>query len=111
MHGGNIVVGADGPTIIDWGNARVGPAMLDVANIAQQGSANYERYMHTWQEAAGESLDPWLADVGYQWATVQVNTQYLGYAAEARTPDHVAIMIDWRRAALDRLGKALRRQR
>lgn len=109
MHPGNVIVGPDGATVIDWGNARIGPAMLDIANIAEFGSPSYHRYLAACQRLTGQPPDPWHAEVGYQWARAQINTQYLGWVAQHRPPAALAHMLNERGQALRGLRDLLRR--
>ncbi|HEV8220976.1 MAG TPA: phosphotransferase, partial [Streptosporangiaceae bacterium] len=37
VHPGNVLVTGHRATLIDWGSSRVGPAMLDLANLAAPG--------------------------------------------------------------------------
>lgn len=90
MHCGNIIVGQRAVTIIDWGNARIGPAMLDIANIAELDSPYCRAY--------GES-----AAVGYFWAQCVINTQYMGWVLRSKTSSDLQRMLDKRDDALSRL--------
>ncbi len=94
VHPGNILRAADGSAVlIDWGNARLAPAMLDLANIVGLGSALWQEYLAAWAAASGAALDPRLALLGYHWATAMVNLQYLPFAAghvPEQTPGMVA---------------------
>jgi fructosamine-3-kinase len=108
MHHGNVIVGRQGVKIVDWGNARIGPSMFDIANIAEHNSLGYRRYCDTWRDITDGALDPWLAEVGYQWGTVLVNTQYLGFAV-TNLPEHVGRMVQSRQRGLESLGLLLAR--
>jgi Ser/Thr protein kinase RdoA (MazF antagonist) len=107
VHGGNILqlVGG-GSMLIDWGNARLAPAMFDLANMVELGSPNWRRYLAAWEAAAGQAPDEDLARLGYHLATVMVNTQYLPFVvhdwpANTQAPDQASGMTE-------RLEKALR---
>lgn len=104
VHAGNVLRSPAGAVLIDWGSARIGPAMLDVANCAAPGSANHRAYLAAWERAGGSPLDPELADRGFRWATVQVNVQYLGWAAEHLDPPRIAGMLDRAETAMNALG-------
>lgn len=81
VHGGNILQLANGGSVlIDWGNARLAPAMFDLANMVEIDSPNWQRYWATWQSASGQAFDEPLARLGYHLATVVVNSQYLPFA-------------------------------
>jgi len=108
MHPGNVILAEDGPVIIDWGNARLGPAMLDLANLVSFDSENYARYLRARERASAPESDLRLAEIGYAWATAQVNTQYLGFAA-VHSPTHVDRMVGLRTRALQRIGELLDR--
>jgi aminoglycoside phosphotransferase (APT) family kinase protein len=82
VHPWNIVrlPGKDA-VLIDWGNARLAPPMLDLANLVEIDSENWETYLAAWASASGEAMDPDRARVGYGWATVMINLHYLPYTA------------------------------
>lgn len=80
-HRGNL----HGDALIDWGNARVAPAGLDLAVVRAQG---------------GPDL---LTGVEREWAWAHVHVQYLGFAADHLGADRVAEMLDEAAAALARL--------
>jgi len=67
--------------LIDWGNALVAPPMLDLANLVEIDSENWETYLAVWERARGEAMDLHHARLGYHWATVMINLQYLPYGA------------------------------
>jgi Ser/Thr protein kinase RdoA (MazF antagonist) len=82
VHPWNIVRLPGGRAVlIDWGNARLAPPMLDLANLVEIDSENWEVYLLAWSRATAEALDPDLARLGYHWATVMINLQYLPYTA------------------------------
>jgi aminoglycoside phosphotransferase (APT) family kinase protein len=56
MHRANIVV-SGGAKIIDWGSARLAPAMLDVAEIAASGSPSEARYLDARERLDGRGAD------------------------------------------------------
>jgi hypothetical protein len=83
-HRGNIL----GDTLIDWGNARVAPAGLDLAVLRAQGADTAPH------DAPGER----------DWADVHVHVQYLGFAADHLGAERVAEMVATAAHALDRLS-------
>jgi aminoglycoside phosphotransferase (APT) family kinase protein len=107
LHAANIVL-ADPARIIDWDSARLGPAMLDVAEAAEHGSPGEARYLATRQRLEGRAADPALVTLGYRWAEVQIATQYLHYTAEFRPEAELAAMIRTRARALADLERCLR---
>jgi hypothetical protein len=66
--------------------------MLDLANMIEFGSAAWNTYCSAWEAASGESLDPQIAHMGYDWATALVNIQYLPFAITQLEPDTVLEM-------------------
>jgi Phosphotransferase enzyme family len=83
-HRGNVI----GDTLIDWGNARVAPAALDLATLRAQGAVP----------------PPWFAEPpGRDWADVHVHVQYLGFAADHLGAARVGEMIETAAATLTRL--------
>ena len=82
VHPWNIIRLPDERSIlIDWGGARIAPAMLDLANLVEIDSLNWAAYLSTWEAASGIAMDVGLARLRYHWATVMVNLQYLPFRA------------------------------
>jgi aminoglycoside phosphotransferase (APT) family kinase protein len=80
VHPWNIICLPDGRSVlIDWGNARIAPAMLDLANLVEMGSENWETYLSAWEGASGQAMEASVARLSYHWATVMINLQYLPY--------------------------------
>jgi hypothetical protein len=90
----------DGAVLIDWGNARVAPAGLDVATLAAQGAPAPPAY-------TAPATRPALREVERLWAQVQVHVQYLGFAADHLGTARVIEMVETAARALDALGPAL----
>lgn len=99
-HRGNVLLTADRPVLIDWGNARVAPAGLDLATLAAQGAPAPAAYR-------APPGPPGLREVERLWAQVQVHVQYLGFAADHLGTERVVEMVDTAAQALDALGPAL----
>jgi hypothetical protein len=103
-HRGNVLLAPDGAVLIDWGNARVSPAGLDLATLAAQGAPAPAAYT----AALGAAGPPaGLRDVERLWAVVQVHVQYLGFAADHLGVARVVEMVETAARALDELGPAL----
>ena len=103
VHPGNIIHSpGERPVLIDWGNARIAPAMLDLANVVDIDSVNWATYVRAWEGASGEALDHRMARLGYYWATAMVNLQYMPFAA-GHTPENVPEMIVRTLNARDRI--------
>ncbi len=100
-HRGNVLLDPAGAVLIDWGNARVAPAGLDVATLAAQGAAPPAEY-------GAPAVPPALAEVERLWAQVQVHVQYLAFAADPLGTARVVEMVGTAARALDALGPALR---
>jgi len=95
MHPVNMIRIAQGRTVlIDWGNARVAPAMLGLANLVDLESEAWHIYLEAWREVSGEPMDLRLAQLGYHWATIMVNTMYLPHAVNFSSPEHVGKMVN-----------------
>lgn len=93
VHPGNIVAGAGGRhALIDWGNARLGPALLDIANLAGRDSVQMERYQAARLAQGGQALAPGDLEREHAWATAMLNLQYLPWACEHQ-PDWVPGML------------------
>jgi aminoglycoside phosphotransferase (APT) family kinase protein len=106
VHPGNIIRSREGRSVlIDWGNARIAPAMLDIANMIEIDSASWHRYIAAWEAASGEAMDLDQAKLGFYWAAIIVNTQYLPFAVEYLGPDAVEKMIAKVVAAQDKIAE------
>lgn len=114
-HRGNVVRDPSGAVLIDWGNARVAPAGLDVAVLTAPGpSEPADRapdpvpaaYTDTLADALGRPDPPQLQAIERDWALLQAHVQYLGFAADHQGPDRVRSMTAMAAAALDRLPPA-----
>jgi hypothetical protein len=102
-HRGNVLVDADGPVLIDWGNARVAPAGVDVAVPVEEGECSSEAYDRMFAQLTG-GADRRRA-IEEPWARLHVNVQYLGFAADHLGAARVAEMIDAASAAHGRLRR------
>jgi aminoglycoside phosphotransferase len=109
IHANNLLVDGSGASkIIDWGNARLGPAMLDLASISAPDRPSFALYAEAWADATGEVLARRAMYVGFLWATVYVNTGYLGFAAQRLGLDVVTQMIERAEEALAGLEQVSR---
>ncbi len=83
VHGGNMIASAeDGRTyLFDWGNARVGPAAVDLVNGVK--AMDDPAWLDCWQRSAALTSAMPPADelrAGFHAGTAQINVQYLPYA-------------------------------
>ncbi len=92
-HRGNVLGRGEEAVLIDWGNARVAPAALDLATLRAQGGVPPADH-------------PRPALLEQDWADVQVHVQYLGFAADHLGAARVGEMIATAAAALSRLRGA-----
>lgn len=107
MHNGNVLVHEGHSTIIDWGEAFAGPAFVDLQNITDRDGSGYATYMRTWRQLGAAPRDTWLDDVAWEWATVQVLGQYIGFPLSQGNIAACALMADRADDALVRLGELL----
>ncbi len=103
VHPGNVVVQTDRATLIDWGSCRIGPAMLDLANLVTAGSAEVARYARTWPQRAGQPLPAGVIELGYRWAALQIPVQYLPWTIGHQPTRAVQTALDQIEQALDQL--------
>ncbi|MFR9800803.1 phosphotransferase [Pseudonocardia sp. RS010] len=102
-HRGNMLGTASTQwALIDWGNARMAPAGLDLAVLEAQGRSDDAAY-----RAEAPALPGQLAAVEREWARAHVHVQYLGFAADHLGAARVAEMIETAAESLSRLGPAL----
>jgi hypothetical protein len=105
VHPGNILAdpGTGRATLIDWGNSRVGPAALDLANLVTAGSADVARYADTWRRVTGQPLPGAVTELGYRWAALQIPIQYLPWIAGHRSTSDVTATLDQIEQAIGQL--------
>lgn len=103
-HRGNVL----GATLIDWGNARVAPAAMDVLTLAgAPGVPVPEAYTAAFDAARPGARPPGLAAVERAWAEVHVHVTYLGFAADHLGAARVTEMAGAAAAGLAALTPAL----
>ncbi|HEY5107143.1 MAG TPA: phosphotransferase [Caulobacteraceae bacterium] len=91
VHPGNIIASpSGGHTLIDWGNARWAPAMIDTANMVPLGSSVWAAYLSAYRAAGGSTADAVLLR-SWRWAAGITALMYLPWVAEHR--DDAARMI------------------
>lgn len=103
LHGdvyGSNVISADRPVLIDWGSARIGPAMLDVTLAAGP------RGLDAYRQAIGVPPDDRLFAIGRAWSTAVNNAMFLGDVAQ-RSPTLATNLLTQAESALHQLGKHL----
>jgi len=109
VHGdvwaGNVLETSSSATLVDWGSARIAPAMFDLPSVTEPGLPGFARYLSTWESIAGLPFDPWQAEVGFLWATVYRATVYIRNAL-GNWP-HLAATLDRGDSALSQLGETL----
>ena len=101
-HRGNVL----GSTLIDWGNARVAPAAVDVVTLGWPGVAPPAPYTEVFDALVPAAARP-PADVERAWAEVHVHVTYLGFAADHLGAARVTEMAGIAERALGALGPAL----
>lgn len=103
-HRGNVL----GCTLIDWGNARVAPAAMDVLTLAgAPGAPVPEAYTTAFDAARPGAHPPGLATLERAWAEVHVHVTYLGFAADHLGAARVTEMAGAADAGLAALTPAL----
>jgi hypothetical protein len=66
---------------------------------------NWIYYLNTWATISGQPMNFDLARLGYEWATVMVNLQYLPFAVAYRPAERVQAMVQKLLEAIDRILK------
>ncbi|GEL19102.1 phosphotransferase [Pseudonocardia asaccharolytica] len=106
-HRGNILVGPDGAVLVDWGNARVAPAGVDLAVLRAQGATDLTTYRTLFAELTGGGPGPEPAEVERCLSEVYAPVGYLGFAADHLGAARVAELAAMAERALSELGPAL----
>lgn len=94
VHPGNIVVAGDASVLIDWGLARCGPGMIDLANLVPWDSDDLRIYARAFARHAAKPFDFSAKRLEYDWARAVTQIKYLRYAAEFSDIAHVERMAD-----------------
>ncbi len=76
VHPGNIIQLSDKAVLVDWGNARIGPRTLDLANITSSQDDAWMFYLSE-SERFGTKLGPDRMLRNHLWATALINLMYL----------------------------------
>jgi hypothetical protein len=92
VHPGNILNAGDASSIIDWGSAQRGPAMLDLANLIAWGSADFETYIRE-RESIGGAIDQTDLRREFDWAVAVIQLKYLPFATKIRDHANTARML------------------
>ena len=82
VHPGNIIQLPDHAVLIDWGNVRIGPRTLDLANITSTQDDAWRFYLSE-SERFGTSLGADEMLMNHVWASAIVNLIYLPYGAQS----------------------------
>lgn len=106
VHPGNVLVHHDEAHLVDWGSARIGPPMLDLANVINPECWQFATYRRAWEHTAGAHLEDTQVNLGYQWAHLQIPIQYLPWTVENRPTTEVEAALDRAEAALLTLNSA-----
>lgn len=103
-HRGNVLGGA----LIDWGNARVAPAGVDVLTLAgAPGATAPQAYTALFDALRPGARPPGVAEVERAWADVHVHVHYLGFAADHLGVERVTEMAAVVERGLRTLGTLL----
>jgi aminoglycoside phosphotransferase (APT) family kinase protein len=84
LYGSNVLQPTDqesSPLIIDWGAARIGPAMFDVAMTSSYDSAARRAHDDGWAEIAGSAPDPGENELAHAWSEVMIRAIFAGTVA------------------------------
>ncbi len=106
VHAGNILVADGEGVLVDWGSARVGSPILDLASVAARDSPGFSAYADAWRQATGAALDPASVELGYRWAAVQIPIQYLAWVVETRPAGEVDNALNRAEGALAALRRS-----
>jgi hypothetical protein len=94
VHPGNVLVNGDESVLIDWGNACVGPAMIDLANVVEWDSPDFRRYADSYEMRSGKPFDYESTLIEYEWSRAITQIKYLPYAAKLDKGKHVERLTD-----------------
>ena len=104
VHPGNVIASTSGDGyLIDWGSARIGAPMLDLANVTTPETEHFAAYRRTWERLTGLTLNPYDVDLQYAWCALQIPIQYLPWQIENQSADAVKTALDRADQALEKL--------
>ena len=82
VHPGNIILSSDESVLIDWGLARMGPAMIDLANVVPWDSPDFRAYVEACERLSGRNFDREAGLAEYNWCRAITQLKYLPFAAK-----------------------------
>ena len=106
VHGGNMIeCPSDGRTyLFDWGNARIGPAAIDLVNgIESIDALEWKDYWARIADITGDAPPARDLVIGYHVGKAMINVQYLPYAVRFAGEERVLVMSRDARDAADAL--------
>lgn len=106
VYGLNVLAAAGvPPRLVDWGSARIGPAMLDIA--AGRGTGGLRAYSRSWQQLTGTPLGSWRFELDLAWSTWFSCGMFVGAVAERAGSDPAAMMLEEGEVARRRVAALL----
>ena len=99
---GNIVQLADSAVLVDWGNARIGPRAIDLANIASAESDAWAFYLAE-SERFDTRIGPGRLSREHTWASAIIGIMYLPAGASAGGEVRAEQMADGVLRSIERL--------
>ena len=81
VHPGNIIELPDDAVLVDWGNARIGPRAIDLANISSVDGDAWTFYLAE-SERLGTRMGPGRMRRNHIWASAVINLTYLPAGAQ-----------------------------
>ncbi|MFL1379850.1 MULTISPECIES: phosphotransferase family protein [unclassified Nocardiopsis] len=103
VHPGNVLSDGGRTRLIDWGSARFGTPLLDLAAMVPAGSPAFDAYLRA-HAAHGEALGDREARAGARWAALQIPVQYLPWQLECASTAEVVEALRSAEAALEEMG-------
>lgn len=82
------------PLVIDWGCARIGPAMFDVAMVVGWDSDERRAHDGAWATATGRFPDSEEARLSHAWARALTQVMFAPVVALRGAPDSASDMVD-----------------
>jgi Ser/Thr protein kinase RdoA (MazF antagonist) len=93
VHPMNIITDEHESVLIDWGLARMGPAMIDLANMVKWDSPEFHKYTEAWEAVSEEPFNYDTARIEYNWSVAMTQIKYLRFAAvKLKKPENVERM-------------------
>ena len=94
VHPGNILADGKDAWIIDWESARLGPGLIDLANLVKWDTPDFQTYIAAYESFSGKPFNHERKLVEYKWCRAITQVKYVPFAAKFLKPAQTESMVD-----------------